>query len=139
MKLAATKVGVGLVALTFASLLSHFAWAGALGQGPDLSIPWFRLSGGLGICMLLAYAGALILRRQTASAPDLFAGNWAELLAKRFGGMALSSPARIAVVQTLSIGNRVEVVLLRLDGREFVIATSPNGAPILLEPADGSQ
>jgi len=40
----------------------------------------------------------------------------------------------MTVVQTLQLGNRVELVLLELGGRRMLVATSPTGPAVLLAP-----
>ena len=125
--------GAGVAALINATLFSHAALAGALGQGQDVTIPWFRLIAGLGFCILLAYGGALVLRSQNGAGSGLHFGRLASLWASKFKSLSSQAPAPMSVVQTLPIGNRVELVLLRHDGRDYVIATSPTGASILVE------
>lgn len=111
--------------------------AAPLGQGHEVAIPWFRLIAGLGLCIVLAYAGALILRQSQSGTrlsgmPGTLLKDLPRIWSK--GLTSASEPLPMKVVQTLHLGNRVELVLLELDGRRMLVATSPTGPAVLLAP-----
>jgi hypothetical protein len=66
--------------------------------------------------------------RSSAIAPDIRPGLAAWLLAKLRRG-ALKEP-RLALVERISLAPRQIVALVEADGQRFLVATSPEGAPV---------
>lgn len=127
-----------------AVLLSLFAapaaFAQTLGQAKDVDVPWWRLLLALLLCLGLAVAGAYALRlRQTrlglarsipttGSKLDANAGRNLGLLAKRL----FQAPAgRIKLIQSVRVSPQLDVCLLSCDGKEYLIAATPQSAVVL--------
>lgn len=112
------------------------AWTGpglaqTLGRGPTVEVPWLRLFGAFGLCVLLAVGGALALRtRQTVGwvpIADKFRQRWAKLFGAATGAGG-ERPKRLMVLETVQLNHHLEINLLRLDGRDIVVAATPNCA-----------
>jgi len=75
---------------------------------------------------LLRYFGALLL--------VLAMVGGAGLLARRFGVPGVTKPTnikRLAVVETLMVGPRQRLIIVRRDGVEHLVLSSPDGASII--------
>ena len=60
---------------------------------------------------------------------------WAELIAKALGGRwSGHSPSsrRLQVVETLSIGPKKQLLLIRCDGEKYLVATGPDSVQTIL-------
>lgn len=112
--------------LTIAALAAAGpACAQTLGQaaGPDVS--WWRVLAALLLCLALGVGGAYALRARmgVGTAPQVL---W------RLG----SAPAkRLRIIETVRVGQQVEVCLIACDGREHLIAVSPHAIEVLPSPA----
>lgn len=101
-----------LLLLTFA--ITAPAYAQKLGHGGGAEISAWRVAGVLLLCVALAVSGALALRHRQGG--RLFAR---QLFSAR-------GPARrLEVIETVRMGHQVDLALVRCDGREFLVATSP--------------
>ena len=75
---------------------------------------------------LLRYFGALLL--------VLAMVGGAGLLARRFGVPGVTKPTnikRLAVVESLMVGPRQRLIIVRRDGVEHLVLSSPDGASII--------
>lgn len=103
----------------------------ALAATPDVGAFWWRWLGAVVLCLLLAVAGAYALRlRGGAAARPLSIGGFGQLLA----GALVRRPARgtrLGLVEAIRINPQLEVCLVRCDGREYLLAATPQTATLL--------
>jgi len=105
---------VGFAAAPVAAPLAQ-----TLGQAPATGFPWLRWVLALAFCLLLAVGGAFALRAR-GDAPTLGLRGWSRRLAGRrvaFG--------RLTVVEAVRASPALEVCLLRCDGRDYLVAVTP--------------
>lgn len=125
--------GAWLAALALATP----ALAQKLGQGGGVEIAWWRVAGALVLCLALAVAGAFALRmrlRQGGPAPTLKGLQaWAALAgALRPGAAPLQrQPRRLRRTVSISLSHQVDVCLLECDGRDYLLAATPQGVVVL--------
>jgi hypothetical protein len=105
--------------------------AGVLGQANPPDLFWWRWVAALALCMALAVGGALALRARMpgGKARPIGSGALAGLFARTLGGGA--GPRRLRVVETARVNPQLEVSIVRCDDREYVLATTPQGAVLL--------
>jgi hypothetical protein len=124
-------------------------WAGAvkaqtLGGAQSVDVPLWRVVGAFVLCAVLALGAALAMRARVqrgAGAPASARGQaWPQLLGA-FRGLLSGlgrAPAerRLQVLESVRLNHQVDICLIRYDGRDLLVATSPQGAT-LLEPGGG--
>lgn len=108
------------------------AAAQALARAGEGDLFWWRWLGALGLCLALGVAGAFLLRaRMQGRAPGLTRG-----LAQLFpASAALGAARRLRVVETVRASPQLLFCLVRLDGRDYLVAATPSSA-VLLTAAD---
>lgn len=110
---------VGYIALS--GCLPLPAMAQTLGQGQDGGVSLWRVIFALLLCLALAVAGAFAVRSRTAGS-----------------GALLLKPSlhrrRLHLIETVRLPHQVTLCLLRCDGRELLLSTSPQGAHLLPAP-----
>lgn len=95
----------------------------------DSTLFWVRWAGALGLCLLLALAGAYAMKVRQSGAPvrlSLAFPRWAQPL----GGLAAR---RLRLIESLRISPQLEVSLVECDDRELLLATTSHGAVLLRE------
>lgn len=105
------RLFTGAAGLILASL-SAAAFAQKLGQGGSTDISIWRVLGALLLCLALAVGGALALKKRLRPGASILSGD----------------RRRLEFVESLRLSHQVDLCLVRCDGREFMIATSPHGA-----------
>ena len=91
------------------------AAAQRLGQGGGADVPVWRVLAALLLCVLLAAGAALALRtRLRGGGPLLQAGQ-----------------RRLQLVERLRLNQHVDICIVRMGEREFVVAASAQGATLL--------
>ncbi|HWA90267.1 MAG TPA: flagellar biosynthetic protein FliO [Rhizomicrobium sp.] len=110
----ATLAAVGVLVLGAAP-----AFAQALGQGADDGISPWRVFGALLLCSLLAFGGALALRARGGALPSF--------------SFPLAKPRRLKLVESLRLSQTASLSIVECDGRELLVATSPEGSRVLEE------
>jgi len=103
------------------------AFAQRLGQGTGTEVPIWRVLAALLLCLALAVAAAILLRRRL--------GGGARPVA--FGGSR-----RLQLVETLRLSHQVDLCVVSCDSAEFLIASTPHGATLInpqLPPAKEPQ
>lgn len=109
----------GLLPAAGLALIPAVALAQTLGTGGGTELPWWRVVGALSLCLLLAAGAAIALKLRSGGQIQLFT--------------ALSgADRRLQLVETLRLNHQVDICVLRLDQREFVVAASPQGALLLV-------
>ncbi|WP_420606056.1 hypothetical protein [Novosphingopyxis sp.] len=114
------------------SLGGAFAWqpsaalSQTLGQGEDIGVSVWRVLAALLLCLGIAVAVILALRKQ---------GGRIDLKALASGLRSGGSirPSRIEIVESRRASSRAEVVLLRCDEREFLVMISDTSLVTLEE------
>ena len=100
-------------------LTPTFAYAAPLGGGHSPDINLVRIGISLVLCLIVAGAAILVLRRKGA-------GPWLAL--------ARSSDARaISIKETRRISLHAELCRFECDGQEFLMVVTPQGATLLRE------
>jgi flagellar biogenesis protein FliO len=116
--------------LASAGASAQAATVGAAAPGAaEGALFWLRWAAALGLCLLLAWAGAYALKaRQSGSAVPL------RFVRPRWmNPLAAAGPRRLRRVESLRISPQLEVTLLECDDRELLLATTPQGAMLLKE------
>lgn len=107
--------GLLLLGLSFALPAAAMAQRLAQGQG-GAEIGWWRVIGALALCLALAVGAAFALKsRFRVGTPAFSAG-----------------PRRLQLVETLRLSHQTDICLVHCDGREWMIADSPHGAPVIV-------
>ena len=92
------------------------ALAQRLGQGTGTEVPIWRVLAALLLCLSLAVAAAILLRR-------------------RLGGgarpIAFGRSRRLQLVETLRLSHQVDLCVVSCDGGELLIASTPHGATLI--------
>lgn len=124
---------VALAALTVAAA-AEAAEPGGLGGGEDLSIPVWRILAAFLLCVALAFAAILVLRRRRPGAP-----------LPSFPRLPVRA-RRIEVLETRRLSPHADISLVRENGREYLLLLSAGGGQVLragtaelLEPASHEQ
>jgi flagellar biogenesis protein FliO len=108
-------------ALLFGSLsacaAAQSAWAQTLGRAPDDEISLWRVGIALLFCVVLAIAGAFLLRARLGQAP-LFA-------------FPTKSGRRLKMVETLRLGRVIALSIVECDGKELLVMSSEERAELL--------
>jgi hypothetical protein len=126
-----------------AAVLATPAFAQTLGQASDVHLSYWRVAAALLLCLALAAGAALALRARLAAGGRL--PKLTEVLGKPLGRRAATPGRPIALLDRLRIGPQLEVCLLRCEGRQYLIAVSPNGTSVIdkdlppAEPEGGEQ
>jgi flagellar biogenesis protein FliO len=102
-----------------AALCATPAAAQRLGQGGGEDVSIWRVILALLLCLLIAGGAAFALRKR-------FGGG----IAPRF--FAPASDRRLKLVETLRLGQQVNLCLVSLDGKELLIAATPQGATAIV-------
>jgi flagellar biogenesis protein FliO len=100
------------------------ACAQTLGRAAGPDIAWWRVLAALLLCLVLGVAGAYALRARlgVGTVPQV---PW------RLG----SAPAkRLRIIESVRVGQQVEVCLIACDGREHLIAVSPHAIEVMPSP-----
>lgn len=102
---------------------------------PDGGLFWLRWMAALGLCLLLAVAGAYAVKhRQGAQA-----GGWPTLRPSSWGNPLRSlGPRRLRLIESLRVNPHLEVSLVECDGCELLLAATPQGAVLLRETPKAS-
>ncbi|WP_109807738.1 hypothetical protein [Sphingosinithalassobacter portus] len=105
-------------------VLSGPAAAQRLGGGhaPDISI--VRILGALFVCLLLAGAVALVLKR---------GGGRIDLAAMRGLVSTKTVPQRIEIIETRRISQHADICVFRCDSREYLVLSSAREQRVLRE------
>jgi flagellar biogenesis protein FliO len=107
----------GVLGLLFFVSSCGAAFAQRLGQGTDDGVSAWRVVAALLLCMALAVAGAFVLKsgagRGLLSWPSVKRGR------------------RLHLVETLRVGQQVDLCIVTCDGRELLVASSAHGADLL--------
>lgn len=113
-------------AAPFFFLLSNPVLAQTLGQGADDDISVWRILAALALCIVLAVAGAFVLRSR--------------VVGRQFIPFALKKDRRLKLVESLRLANQVDLCIVVCDGCELLVAASAHGVDLLkhLPLADGS-
>lgn len=134
----AGRVGLTLVLIGAAAP----ACAQTIGRGIESDVPWIRLIGALLLCLLLAAAAVVALRAKMQGQGPL-AGKRIDLrrIVDQLRSPWIKTPhsSRLAVLETTWLGNNVSVSILRCDGRDYLVGTTPQGRVFirpLIEPSD---
>ncbi|HYF22974.1 MAG TPA: hypothetical protein VD929_06215 [Caulobacteraceae bacterium] len=118
---------------TAAACAASPAWAQQLGQAQGVDVPLWRVLGALAVCLSLAVGAAVLLRRrlvQGGALPRLGPG-LPRLLDLRTDQ---TDARRLELLETVRLSHQTDVCLLRCDGREFILSTSPQGAILVAAP-----
>lgn len=115
----------GFVASVATALFCTPALARALGQAPDDDISYVRVVVALLLCLMLAVAGAVVLKaRSGAGFPRLNAGRLLQLFAPK-------QSRRLELVETLRVGPQANLCIVRCDGEDLLLASGPEGTELL--------
>lgn len=112
----ARLIGRGSFLLIAASCAAGMAHAQQLGQAPASDISWIRVTGALLLCILLAVAGAFVLKNR---------------LGGRLPAFSATSKRRLELVECLRLGHQAQICLVRFDEREVVVAVVPGRVEFL--------
>lgn len=118
-----------LAAAACAWLAAAPAAAQRLGQGTGTEVPIWRVLGALVLCLGLAAAAAVILRRRLRGP----------------GPMAFGRARRLQLVEILRLSHQVDLCVVSCDGGEFLVAATPHGAALIKDglappaPADAME
>ncbi|WP_425999046.1 hypothetical protein [Caulobacter sp. DWR1-3-2b1] len=111
------------------------AFGGVLGGAAPSDVPWLRLAAALILCLLLALAGALILRKRLgagASAPIKLK----DLLASLGVVTPLAPPQRrLRLVETVRLSHNIDICVMQLDDRDILVAATAQGVVQLVPTA----
>lgn len=110
---------IGAILVSASVLAPTFAYAGPLGGGQSPDINLVRIGLSLLLCLIVAGAAILMLRRKVA-------GPWLAL-ARGEDSQAIS------IKETRRIGLHAELCRFACDGQEFLIVVTPHGATLLRE------
>ncbi len=110
------KLGSFSLAMAFACHASS-ALSQTLGQGQDIGVSVWRVLAALLLCLGIAVAVILTLRKQSRRI-DLKA------LASGLRARGTAQSPRIAIIESRRASSRADVVLLRCDDREFLVMIS---------------
>lgn len=109
--------------------------AQTLGQGSGLEIAWWRIVAAFLICAALAVAAAFALRTrmQASGAHSQPASGWRAVRNAIFSWPSCpeAGEPRLRLVETLRLGPQVDICLVQVDGRDFLVAMSPQGVSLL--------
>jgi len=122
---------------TAAACAASPAWTQQLGQAQGVDVPLWRVLGALVVCLSLAVGAAVLLRRrlvQGGASPCLGPG-LPRLLDLR---PDQNDSRRLELLETVRLSHQTDVCLLRCDGREFIVSTSPQGALLVSAPPTGA-
>lgn len=108
------------VAAAFFALLSRPVIAQTLGHGIDDGISPWRVAGALLLCVVLAVAGAVILKYRMGYRRVL-----------PFGAKA---SRRLRLVESLRFSHQIDLCIVDCDGRELLVLASAQGAQFLESP-----
>ena len=103
-----------------------------LGQAAEGGVSLWRVVGALMFCLLLALGAAIVLkmRMKGGAAPPFFKHAVIQRLA------AFKSPSRrLSHIQSLRVGQNVEICMFTCDDRQFLIAATPASLLLLQEGA----
>lgn len=98
------------------------ALGGGGGGAPDVSL--IRVVAALALCLAVAFAAALLLRRRGVLSER---PQWWALLGKA------AIPARLAIVESRRISQHADLCLVRCDGIDYLILSGPAQAQLLLQ------
>lgn len=119
------------------------AAAQTLGQGAEDPIPWVQFSAALALCLLLAVAAALALRRRLGPASKGL--QLAPRLPFSWKGWLLvkdAAPGRLVQLETRRLPGQLTATLLRCDDRDFLVTSSAQGQLVvtpLIDPPEVSK
>lgn len=119
------------------------AAAQTLGQGAEDPIPWIQFSAALALCLILAVAAALALRRRLGPASK--GSQFAPRLPFSLKGWLLvkdAAPGRLVQVETRRLPGQLTATLLRCDDRDFLVTSSAQGQLVvtpLIDPPEVSK
>jgi flagellar biogenesis protein FliO len=91
--------------------------AQTLGRGAEDDISVWRIVGAFLVCVLLAGAGALVLRHRLGYAQ----------LPRILGNQT----RRLRIVESLKLGRQITLSIVQCDGRELLLLTSETGAQVV--------
>jgi flagellar biogenesis protein FliO len=111
-----TPVRVGTVA-ALVCLYSAPALAQTLGQPADDEISLWRVASALLLCILLAVLAAFVLKMRTGHT--------------RLFSYLTPKSRRLEVIEAVRLGPQVELCIVACDGRELLIAASPQNIHVL--------
>lgn len=98
------------------------AVAQRLGQGSDDSVSWWRVVAALILCLLLAGAAAVVIKiRLHGHLPS----------PKAFLLRAANQGRRLQLIEALKVSEHIDVCIIACDGKELLVAASPQRADIL--------
>lgn len=114
---------LGFILIGMASIVvSASAQAQVLGQGPQDEISWWRVIAALIFCLMLAAGAAFFIKARMGGALP-------------FRGLALArtpgSKRRLELVETLRLKPQLDLVIVRCDGRELLLATHAQTAQLI--------
>lgn len=130
-----TRAPLGLLVGALAWAPAAVAASQTLGGGGGAEVPVWRVLGALVICLTLAVAAAVALRARLGAIgvapPPVWGG--------RLGGRETSGvrERRLRVLESVRLSHQVDVCLMTCDEREFIVATSPEGAFLISALAQG--
>lgn len=105
------------------------AQAQALGQGGDDGIAWWRFAGALILCLALAVGAAFALKARMGVRPG------AARIALFGTGVG---KRRLEMVESLRVKPQLDLVIVRCDGRELLLATSGQTAQLIERLGNGT-
>ncbi len=111
-----TRIGIGCLAVLAAAATTVNAQTLGGGAG-GAELPWWRVVGALGVCLVLA-VGLVVLLRRRLGVPAAGPGR---------------SARRLQLLETVRLSHQTDICLLRCDGEEMIVAASPHG-PVLVKP-----
>jgi hypothetical protein len=103
------------------------AFAQKLGQGADDDVSVWRVLAALLLCMVLAIAGAFMLR---SGHLRLGAGRGLAALFPTKCGPAKRG-RRLAVVETVRLGHQAELSIVTCDGEDLLVSSSAQGVALV--------
>lgn len=96
--------------------------AQTLGHGPEDQIAWWRIAAALIFCLMLAAVAAFILKARMNG----------QIALPRFAGAGRSTTKRrLELVETLRLKPQLDLVIVRCDGRELLLATHAQTAQLI--------
>lgn len=103
--------------------------AQTLGQGPEDQIAWWRVAAALAFCLMLAIGAAFVIKARTNG----------QLSLPRLTGSRVPSTRRLELVETLRLKPQLDLVIVRCDGHELLLATHAQTAQLIerLSPEQG--
>ena len=111
-------------------LLAALGWsaqahASGLATGGAPEVPWLRVTISLGLCLALAAAAILALKR--------YRGGGTASIAGLLKGRAGLTEARITIIETRRIAPGASVCLVGFEGRELLLGISGQGVSVQTE------